>query len=66
MNLILNGESREVPSGLNLDEVLRHLSLPTQRIAVEVNRMVVRRSEWINTEINEKDQIEIVHFVGGG
>ncbi len=66
MNLILNGESREVPSGLNLDEVLRHLSLPTQRIAVEVNRMVVRRSEWINTEINEKDQTEIVHFVGGG
>ena len=36
------------------------------RIAIELNREVVRRSEWGSTMLKDEDRIEIVHFVGGG
>jgi sulfur carrier protein len=63
----LNGERREfLPQHLLLSELIQELSLVPQRIAVEVNKQIVRRDEWERTEIKEGDQIEIVHFVGGG
>jgi thiamine biosynthesis protein ThiS len=40
--------------------------LPATRIAVELNREVVRRSDWSGTILHEDDRVEIVHFVGGG
>jgi len=42
------------------------LDLPVARIAIELNREVVRRSDWGSTMLNDGDRIEIVHFVGGG
>jgi sulfur carrier protein len=63
----INGEPREIPqSSLSLNELLDTLSLAPQRIAVEVNKTIVRRSEWETTVVKDGDQIEIVHFVGGG
>ncbi|HYJ90164.1 MAG TPA: sulfur carrier protein ThiS [Pyrinomonadaceae bacterium] len=66
MRVQINGETRDVPLGLNLEALLEHLSLPQQRVAVELNREVIRKSEWVNQTVNEDDRIEIVHFVGGG
>ena len=66
MRVQINGETRDVPLGLNLEGLLEHLSLPQQRVAVELNREVIRKSEWVNQTVNEDDRIEIVHFVGGG
>ena len=51
---------------MNLDKLIRHFSLPSQRIAVELNAAVVRQKDWENTIINEADTIEVIHFVGGG
>jgi len=63
----LNGERREfLHQNLFLSELIQELSLVPQRIAVEVNKQIVRRDEWERTAIKEGDQIEIVHFVGGG
>lgn len=63
----LNGERREfLHQNLSLSELIQELSLAPQRIAVEVNKQIVRRGEWETTAIKEGDQIEIVHFVGGG
>jgi thiamine biosynthesis protein ThiS len=62
----VNGEAREVVKGLSLSELINLLDLPLQRIAVELNREVVRRSEWDKTVLSDQDRIEIVHFVGGG
>ena len=50
----------------HLAALLDHLALPSQRVAVELNREVIRRSDWTNRKISEADKIEIVHFVGGG
>jgi len=66
MRIEVNGETKEVPSGLVLDSLLDHLSLPRQRIAVELNREVVRKADWPATLIKDDDRIELVHFVGGG
>lgn len=63
----INGEPRDLPQGpITLKELVDILKLTPQRIAVEVNRTIVRRNDWEKTTLREGDQIEIVHFVGGG
>ncbi len=66
MKVFLNGETREVPHDLDLEELLEHFSLPSQRVAVELNKMVIRRIDWAETKVRESDTIEVIHFVGGG
>ncbi|HEY2963873.1 MAG TPA: sulfur carrier protein ThiS [Pyrinomonadaceae bacterium] len=51
---------------MSLAELVTQLDLPAPRIAVELNRVVVRRSEWSATILQDEDHLEIVHFVGGG
>ena len=66
MKVFLNGETRDVPPGIDLEQLLDHFSLPSQRVAVELNKTVVRRAEWKATKLNDSDTIEVIHFVGGG
>ena len=62
----MNGELKEFSSALTLGELITQLDLPTTRIAIELNREVVRRSDWGSTMLKDEDRIEIVYFVGGG
>ena len=66
INIVLNGESREVPAEIELDQLVELFSLPKQRVAIELNNNVLRRSEWPKTNIKDSDKVEVVHFVGGG
>ena len=66
MKITLNGEVRELESEVSLDRLLELLSLPQQRVAVELNREVVRKKDWPNVVVKDADRIEVVHFVGGG
>jgi sulfur carrier protein len=66
MKVLINGESRELTESLNLSELLKHFSVASERIAVELNKEVVRRKDWESIIIKDADKIEIVHFVGGG
>lgn len=66
MRVYINGESREVQGNPSLADLITQLDLPAARIAVELNREVVRRNEWAATVLHDEDRIEIVHFVGGG
>jgi thiamine biosynthesis protein ThiS len=66
LRVYINGESREIQGNPSLAELIDQLDLPVARIAVELNREVVRRSEWGNRTLHDEDRIEIVHFVGGG
>jgi len=50
----------------NVTQLIQELGLPTERIAVEVNRRIVRRADWDETALHDRDKIEIVQFVGGG
>lgn len=66
MQIQINGETKDFVDGLTLLELINQIEMPAQRIAVELNREVVRRSEWDKTLLNDGDKVEIVHFVGGG
>lgn len=66
MRIFINGESREFSGSPSLAELITELDLPAARIAVELNRNVVRRSDWDGTILRDDDRVEIVHFVGGG
>ena len=66
MRVQVNGEQKEVPNGIDLRSLLEFLSLPQQRIAVELDRQVIRKVDWPSTQVEVGCRVEIVHFVGGG
>ena len=66
MEIIINGELQQLPAALNVVQLLEHLKLQGDRIAVELNREIVRRDQWAATRLKDQDQLEIVQFVGGG
>jgi len=66
LRILINGEGKECEEGIFLSDLLDLLELPPQRIAVELNREVVRRADWKSTILKNEDRLEIVHFVGGG
>lgn len=66
LEIEINGETRIVPDQVTIEGLVRHLGLQAERIAVERNREVVVRTEWQMIVVEKNDQIEIIHFVGGG
>lgn len=66
MELLINGEPREVPEATSLQALLRLLELQEDRVAVELNRSIVKRDRWPDTLLRDHDRLEIVQFVGGG
>jgi len=62
----LNGETRDVPEGLNVSKLLVHLGLNPARVAIERNLEILPRSAWEATQLASGDRLEIVQFVGGG
>lgn len=66
MQVYVNGDRKELTEGISLADLIAQLDFPAQRIAVEYNRTVVRRSQWDSTVLTDGDRVEIVHFVGGG
>lgn len=66
LRIYINGELKEISQNLTLAELIVELDLPATRVAIELNRTVVRRANWETTMFSEDDRLEIVHFVGGG
>jgi thiamine biosynthesis protein ThiS len=69
MEIVLNGQPRTVdldPQTATLEALVAALEMKQDRIAVERNGEIVRRTEWTTTPIQSGDRFEIVHFVGGG
>lgn len=64
--ITLNGERREWPRPQSVENLLLDLALDSRVVAVELNRLVVRRGRFGDTIIREGDEVEIVSFVGGG
>jgi sulfur carrier protein len=62
----LNGEPKELEEGATLSTLIERLALAPERVAVELNRDVVRRADWPTTRLSDGDRVEVVHFVGGG
>jgi sulfur carrier protein len=66
MRLQINGDEKEFADGLSLADLIAHLGMKADRVAVELNREIVPRAQWAETALHDGDKLEIVHFVGGG
>jgi sulfur carrier protein len=65
MKITINGQ--EQTSGpITLAQLIEQLGMKQDRVAVELNRNIVPRANWAETNLTEGDRLEIVHFVGGG
>lgn len=66
ISLTINGEATKAPQGGTLADLVARLELDIRKLAVERNLEIVPRSQYAATILQEGDQLEIVHFVGGG
>ena len=66
MRIVLNGDDTTLPREMTVQELLDHLGVDGRLVAVECNRVVVRRAHYADTPIPPGAEIEIVAFVGGG
>jgi sulfur carrier protein len=64
--IVVNGESREVRAGETIAGLVRTLALNPGRLAIELDRHIVKRAAWASTALPEGARLEIVQFVGGG
>ncbi len=65
MNLVINGEPQASPAS-TLSALVEHLGMKPDRVAIELNREIVPRDQWNQTELHDGDRLESVQFGGGG
>lgn len=65
MNIKLNGKDH-LTKALTISQLLSELGIVSERVAVEVNRRIIKKADFDNYPVKEGDIVEIVNFVGGG
>ena len=66
MQIFLNGQSLDLQAPISLAQLLKQQGYAQRRVAVEVNRSIVPKSQHDQHLLNEGDKVEIVHALGGG
>ena len=66
MTIQLNGKPHELAGPLSVLALLESLAIDPRTVAVELNRVVVRRARYAETLVDGGAEVEIVAFVGGG
>ncbi len=66
IEITVNGESREVAADCRMEDLLQDLKLDAKHLAVAVDENVIPRQDWARRRLQAGEQVEIVHFVGGG
>jgi len=66
IEIVLNGEARSAREGETVLGLLEQLQIDPERVAIELDRRILKRPLWADTALRPGAEIEIVHFVGGG
>lgn len=66
ISIVVNGENRAVPEGGSIADLIRALELDPERLAIELDRRIVKRAQWASTRLAAGARLEVVQFVGGG
>ena len=66
IQILVNGEAKQVSAEISLQQLIRDMDLSQQRIAVELNHQIVPYSEYLSHQLQAGDKIEIVRAIGGG
>lgn len=62
----VNGENKSIPQNISILNLLESYKLNKDRVVIELNRNILKQSDFESTTLNENDELEIVTFVGGG
>ncbi len=66
MKIHLNGKEQQISPGTTLKQLINNEGMASKRLAAEVNREIISKTEHANFTLNDGDTIEIVHAIGGG
>ena len=66
IKIILNGKSRSLQKATSVYDLMRSLKLSTDKVAIEMNKEIINKKTIKNIYLKNNDNIEIVHFIGGG
>ena len=66
INIRLNGRKTIVDDQISIKKILKNLNIPTNKVAIELNKEIVNKKRLNSIKIRNNDIIEIVHFIGGG
>jgi thiamine biosynthesis protein ThiS len=66
IEVVVNGEPHRVTEGLTVAGLLAELAIDPTRVAVELDREIVRKADWESVRVSSGANVEIVWFVGGG
>jgi thiamine biosynthesis protein ThiS len=66
VEIVVNGELRRAPAGQTVLALVEELGLAPERVAVELDRRIIKRPEWGSRGLAAGSRLEIVQFVGGG
>ncbi len=66
MDIVVNGEPREVEEGLSVSALLAQLEVSLDYLVVEQNRVIIPRDAFDTTTLNADDRVEVISFIGGG
>ncbi len=62
----LNGKNRNIIEGYKLYDLVKVLDIPLKKVAIELNKEIIDKKKIKKIKLNDKDSIEVVHFIGGG
>ena len=66
MQIICNGQQREIKKGESLSSLLVSLDLPADSVVAEINKQIIDRDQYETIRLSDGDQVELIRFVGGG
>ena len=66
ISILVNGTKQDFSDGQSISQLLRVLGIGSDRVAVELNKSIVRKRDWEQTAVLDGAEIEVVEFVGGG
>jgi len=62
----VNGEERQIEQGSTLQKLIEELGVAEKVMAAAVNMEIVKKEQWPEHKLQERDRVELLHFVGGG
>ena len=66
MELTVNGKVRAGREGLTVAGLLEELQIPAQRVAVQLNGVIVKREQFPEVVLKTGDMVEVITFMAGG
>jgi sulfur carrier protein len=66
MQIVVNGQNKEVAQSLSLEELIASLNLQIKVMASAVNMEIVKKDNWSSYQLKEGDKVDLLDFVGGG